>query len=137
MSQENVEIVCRVTEMLADAYRTGEPSDELLVLCSRDFRMDASRRVFNPATYDGHDGLRRAIRQIWEAWEDFREEDARLIDVGERVLVCQTITGRGRASGVEVRAPGALLWTVRDDQIVRVEAFFDQAEALKAVGLEE
>jgi hypothetical protein len=44
----------------------------MLALCAPDFQMAASRRVFNPATYDGHAGLRRAIREIWEAWEDFR-----------------------------------------------------------------
>jgi ketosteroid isomerase-like protein len=137
MSQANVEVVRRVTEILSEAYKSGEATDELLAICAPDFQMDASRRVFNPATYDGHAGLRHAIREIWEAWEDFREEDGRLIDVGDQVLALHTIAGRGRASGVEVRAPGALIWAVRDGHVVKVEAFLDQTEALKAVGLEE
>ncbi len=137
MSQENVEIVRRATEILSDAYKSGEATDDLLALCAPDFQMDASRRVFNPATYHGHAGLRRAILEISEAWEDFREENERLIDVGDQVLVLQTIAGRGRASGVEVRAPGALIWTLRDGLVTQVETFPDQAEALQAVGLEE
>ena len=128
-----MEIVRRVTEILSNAYKTGEATDDLFALCAPDFQMDASRRVFNPATYHGHDGLRRAIREIAEAWEDFREENERLIDVGDQVLVLQTIAGRGRASGVEVRAPGALIWTVREGRVVEVAAFLDQDEALKAV----
>jgi ketosteroid isomerase-like protein len=137
MSQENVELVRGATEILSEAYKSGETTDEMLALCAPDFQLDASRRVFNPATYDGHAGLRNAVREVWEAWEDFREENERLIDVGDKVLALQTIAGRGRASGVEVRAPGALIWTVRDGLVTRVEMFLDQAEALKAVGLED
>ena len=114
MSQENVEVVRRATEPLSEAYRCGEPTDELFAHCAPDIHVDASRRVFNPATYDGVAGLRSAIREIWQAWEDFREENERLIDVGDKVLTLQTIAGRGRASGVQVRRPGALIWTLRD-----------------------
>lgn len=67
--------------------------------------------------------LRRAIREISDAWEDFREEHERLIDVGDKVLAFQTIAGRGRAGGVGVRAPGAPIWTLRDGQVVHVEVF--------------
>jgi ketosteroid isomerase-like protein len=137
MSQHNVEIVRRATELLSEAYKSGEPTDEMLALCAPDIRVDASRRVFNPATYDGHAGLRRSITEIWEAWEGFREEDSQLIDLGDKVLALQTIAGRGRASGAEVRAPGALIWTLRDGRVAHVEAFLDQSEALKAVGLED
>jgi hypothetical protein len=52
------------------------------------------------------------------------------------VLALHTIAGRGRASGVDVRAAGALISTVRDGHVVNVEAFLDQAEAIEAVGLE-
>lgn len=114
MSHENVEIVRRATAILRASYKSGEPTDEMLALCAPDIRMDASRRVFNPATYDGHAGLRRSIAEIWEAWEDFCEEGEELIDVGDKVLALHTIAGRGRASGAEVRAPGALIWTLRD-----------------------
>jgi ketosteroid isomerase-like protein len=137
MSQVNVEVVRRATEILSVAYTSGEATDELLALCTPDFHLDASRRVFNPATYDGHAGLRSAIREVWEAWEDFREENERLIGVGDKVLSLQTIAGRGRASGAEVRAPGALIWTLRDGLVTRVETFPDRTEALKALGLEE
>jgi ketosteroid isomerase-like protein len=136
VSEENVELVRRATELLREAYKSGEVTDEMLALCAPDVQLDASRRVFNPATYDGHAGLRSAIGEISDAWEDFREEKGQLIDVGDKVLALQTIAGRGRASGAEVRSPGALIWTLRDRQVVHVEIFYDQTEALKAVGLE-
>src|SRR5690242_14509743 len=104
----------------------------MLALCAPDFQIDASRRVFNPATYDGQAGLRSAITEISDAWEDFCEENEQLIDVGDKVLALQTIAGRGRASGIEVRAAAALIWTLRDGQLVHVEVFSDRSEALKA-----
>ena len=137
MPRENVEIVRRATELLSEAYKSGEVTEEILAQCAPDLELDASRRVFNPATYHGHAGLRRAVSEISDAWEDFREEKEQLIDVGDKVLALQTIAGRGRASGVEVRARGALIWTIRDGRVVRVEVFDDQTEARKAVGLVE
>src|SRR5258708_12731378 len=95
----------------------------MLAFCAPDFQMDASRRVFNPATYDGHAGFRSAISEIWEAGEDFREENERLIDVGDKVLALQTIAGRGRASGVEVPAPGPLISTVSDRLLTPAHSF--------------
>jgi ketosteroid isomerase-like protein len=136
MSQANVEVVRQAMELLSAAYKTGEVTDEMLARCSPDLELDASRRVFNPATYNGRAGLRSAVSEIADAWEDFREEKEQLIDVGDKVLALQTIAGRGRASGVEVRARGALIWTLRNGRVVHVEVFYDQAEALKAVGLE-
>jgi hypothetical protein len=47
-----VKLVRRATELLSEAYKSGEVTDEMLALCARDFKADASRRVFNPATYD-------------------------------------------------------------------------------------
>jgi ketosteroid isomerase-like protein len=134
MSQQNVEIVRRAMELLSEAYESGEVTDEILARCAPDLELDASRRVFNPATYHGHAGLRSAVSEIADAWEDFREEKEQLIDVGDRVLALQTIAGRGRASGVEVRAAGALIWTIRDGRVVRVEVFTIRPKPVKPWG---
>jgi ketosteroid isomerase-like protein len=40
---------------------------------------------------------------------------------------------RGRASGAEVVAAYADLWTVRNDKVVRLRLFADRAEALRTV----
>jgi ketosteroid isomerase-like protein len=135
VSEENVEIVRRVIATLREAYKSGDATAELLELCAPDIRVDASRRVFNPDTYEGHAGLRRLIREISEAWEDFSEANERLIDAGDRVVALQTISGRGPASKLEVRREAAVIWTLRDGRIVRVETFLDRREALRTAGL--
>jgi ketosteroid isomerase-like protein len=60
----------------------------------------------------------------------------KFIDVGSRVLVLSRFRARGR-DGMEVRLQLANLWTVRDGQIIRMDAFSDQAAALEAAGLSE
>jgi hypothetical protein len=67
VSEENVELVRRAAELLSEAYKSGEVTDEILALCAPDFQVDASRRVFNPASYDGHAHLRTAISEISDA----------------------------------------------------------------------
>jgi ketosteroid isomerase-like protein len=135
VSEDSVAIVRRALRLLGESHEQGELSEGLLALCAPDVRIDASRRVFNPEVYDGVAGVCRAIRDITDAWESFHERHDRIIDAGERVLVIQTITGRGRASGVPVEQRGALIWTVRDGLIRLIEVFLDPDEALAAVGL--
>jgi ketosteroid isomerase-like protein len=60
-----------------------------------------------------------------------------LIDAGEQVISVVTRHARGRASGVEVERPFALLWTLREGKVIRVVWFLDRAEALEAAGLSE
>ena len=136
MSQENEALVRRAGQLLADSYEAGEATQALLELCSPELRVDASRRVFNPELYEGHEGMRRVVREICEAWEDFTELDEGLLAADDKVVSLQRIRGRGRASGVVVEAEGALIWTVSEGRVVQVEAFSDRAEALAAAGVE-
>jgi ketosteroid isomerase-like protein len=135
VSVENVEVVRRASGLVGRSCRDGVPSQELLALCAPDVRVDASRRVFNPEVYEGIDGLRRMIREISEAWEDFTESSVEIIDAGERVVELQTISGTGRSSGIAVQADGALIWTVRDGLVALVEVFADRDLALAYAGL--
>ena len=135
MSRENVDLVRRGLDLLRESYRSGAAADGLLALCAPDIRVDATRRVFNPAVYEGAAGVRRSIQEICDAWEDFHESNERIIDAGDRVVVIQTIAGRGRISKAQVEQKGALIFTVRDECITLIEVFGDPREALKATRL--
>ncbi|HEX3433532.1 MAG TPA: nuclear transport factor 2 family protein [Solirubrobacteraceae bacterium] len=134
MSEENVEIVRLAGQYLRESYRCGEPIAGLLDLTAPDVRVDASRRVFNPAVFVGLAGVRQAIREVHDAWDDFSETDQQLIDAGDRVVLLHTIGGRGRASKVEVEARAALIWTIHNGRIQTIETFNSPEEALEAVG---
>ena len=136
MSAENVEIVRRALDLLRDSYNSGVATDALLELCAPDIRVDGTRRVFNPDVYEGEAGVRRSIREIFDVWEDFHQINERFIDLGDRVVVLQTIGGRGRASKARVHLQGALICTLRDGLLGLIEIFVDQRDALAAAGLE-
>ena len=72
------------------------------------------------------------LRQ-WKGWtveaEDYRT-------VGDFVVVICRYRGAGNASGVEIDARGAHLWTMGDGGAVRLEIFSSPERALAAAGLE-
>jgi ketosteroid isomerase-like protein len=143
MSQENVEIV-REVMALVDSACNGDLSQSLDDLSQRlanlvatDAQIDMSRRVFNPDVYRGQAGLRRLLQEIREVWDEFRVTPERFVDAGDRVVVIETIRGRGRTSSVPVESRSASIWTLRDGQIIHMQTRYEPQEALKAVGLRE
>src|SRR4030081_2780597 len=81
-----------------------------------------------PGTWRGLDGLAEALRTWRDAWEDFRAEpeEFRALSDG-RVLVLIRRSGRGRASGMELRelrTNGAAVFHVSDGKVTRVVNYF-------------
>jgi ketosteroid isomerase-like protein len=129
MSQENVELV-------RSLYEGGGDRGRLLALAHPDIVVDASRRVFNPTTHVGTDGLRRMFAEADEVWEEFRVEPLEFIDAGDRVVVMVRTVGKGKGSGAEARQHSAQIWVLRDSLVVRWEVgYADRHEALEAAGL--
>jgi ketosteroid isomerase-like protein len=136
MSEENVEIVRRIYEAAA-----SRDAGTVMALYDPQVELDASRiGVSNrPAgggdVFQGHEGLRSLFREWHEAWGKIEYDYEELIDAGEQVIAVVTRHARGRASGVEVERPFALLWTIREDKVVRVVWYLSREEALEAAGL--
>ena len=59
------------------------------------------------------------------------------IDAGERVVAIAHQRGRSRASGIPVEMRFAQVWTLRDEQGIRMEMYASPDEALEAVGLRD
>jgi ketosteroid isomerase-like protein len=83
--------------------------------------------------YVGHDGIRRFLQESQEAFEGFTPQIEEVIDCGDgRLLTPTTVSGRARG-GIEVEAHGAMLWTVRDGQILEGKLFQTTADALRSL----
>ena len=132
MSEENVEIVRRAHE----ALNAGN-IDELVSLCHRDFQLDMSERVLNPATYQGHDGIRRFYSEVLEVWERYVWEPEEVRDEGDVVVALLRTKGRGRGSGVEIDRKTAMIWTVRAGKALRLRFYREPERALEAAGVRE
>lgn len=132
MSEGNVELVRRAHDRLNEG-----DIESLVSLCDPDFDLDMSARVLNPATYRGHEGLRRFYDEVSEVWEDFRWEPQRLVSKGDKVVVLLHSHGRGRGSGLEMARDAAMLWTVSEGRALSLRFYIDQTEALETAGLSE
>lgn len=138
MSQENVEIVRR----LYDAVATRD-SETVLSIYHPDLVWDHTHNaevaaLVGETVYHGHHGLREWSRQFYEAWDDVTADLADVIDVDDdRVVAVLNYRGRGRVSGVEVqftRLTG--VFTLSSGQVLRADWYRDEAEALRAAGIE-
>jgi ketosteroid isomerase-like protein len=131
VSRQNVDIVGAILE----AFNRGDMRG-FLDMCDPDIEWDLSRRLIDPATYQGHEGIERFFEQQLEAWEEApRMEAEDLIDAGDQVVAFVRVHGRGKGSGAAVDARIAQVWTIRREKATRLEYYGDRTEALKAVGL--
>ncbi|MGI8461388.1 MAG: nuclear transport factor 2 family protein [Solirubrobacterales bacterium] len=138
MSEENIEIVRRVYEAAA-----SRDAATVFALYDPEVELDASRLGLagvagTSGVSRGHEGLRNFFREWHDAWGSIEYDYEELIDAGgEHVISVVTRHARGRASGIEVERPFALLWTLREGKVVRVVWFVTREEALETAGLAE
>jgi uncharacterized protein len=132
MSQENVEIVRHLYEALNRGDLEGA-----IEMIDPGVRYDLSERVFNPAVYEGHDGIRRFSEEIDEVWDEFRVDPLDLIDAGDKVVVSHLVRARGKGSGVEVELPSTSIYTLRERKVVAIRMHREHRQALEAAGLQE
>lgn len=70
-----------------------------------------------------------------EAWEERRLEPTEFLHNDDLVVVLLHEYRRGKGSGIELENDTAVVLTVRDGRIVRVQGYMDQDAALSAAGL--
>jgi ketosteroid isomerase-like protein len=135
MSQDNVEVVRRVTDLMdAEGFEAALPIFLKAAHPDVEWREDPAWPGF--ATYRGIELVRQVILDRM-ATLDFDQQTEELIGVDDKVVVLVRWVGRGKASGAEGEISMAMVWTVREQAITRVEFFLDRAQALAAVGLRE
>jgi ketosteroid isomerase-like protein len=131
LSAQNVEIVRRSMK----AFSRGDLNAFLAAL-DPDIEWRTAADEPNPQTYGGHDGIRRFVAEISEAWEgrfdDLMEFDD-FVDLGGWVVVPWTARLRGRRSGIEVEVHETYAVRVEEGGIVRVDEFRTRQGAIDAV----
>lgn len=129
VSEENVAIVRRA--LLARRREFADLLDPAV-------RLDLSERVFNPATYEGYDGIMRWRAEVGEVWQSYRSEPEDFFDGDGAVVVFTRERGRAKGSGIEVdQHPTALLCRLRAGRVSEIRLYHDRERALRDAGLEE
>ena len=129
MSQENVRIL---REMYS--RRTVAAAAELMHPAAE---MRQPSALPDTDEYSGRENLVRGTRRWLEEWQGFRFVPEEVVDLGERAFMRVRLSGRGKASGVELQQTVFHVWTFRDGRPWRCEVFIDEDAAQQAAGLSE
>ena len=135
MSQENVEVVRRVTDVMdAEGFEAALPVFLEAAHPEVEWREDPAWP--GAATHRGIEQVRQVILDRMGTL-DFEQQTEDLIGVDDKVIVLVRWVGRGKTSGAQGEISMAMLWTLREQAITRIEFFLDRAQALEAAGLRE
>jgi ketosteroid isomerase-like protein len=84
---------------------------------------------------DGYTAYVRATEEVWGEENIFRPFVA--FDLGDRVVILADERMRAQASGVPLTEQFAYVTELGDGRIVRLQEYYDHAEALAAAGIAE
>src|SRR3954454_15240528 len=94
-----------------------------------------------PGNWSGLAGMAKGARGIVDAWEGFRAEVEEYRELeNDRIVVFVRVSGRGKASGLELGSmwrAGLFLFDVHDGKVTRHVFYWDRNRALADLGLEE
>jgi uncharacterized protein len=140
MSEENVEVVRRIYELVLAPGRFAEPATAEVMpqLFDPEVELRQMSSVIDTAgNFHGYQGLANAAREILQTTADigYVAEDVRA--AGDQVATVALVSGTGRLSGAPFERRTGQLFTLRDGRVVRWEAFDDPADAFRAAGLSE
>jgi ketosteroid isomerase-like protein len=140
MSQENV-------EFLRNLFAGPESADKEALLaalplmipevCDPEIEWVEDPNRADSEIFRGHEGVLDSFTRWLENFDRYRVELESVTDHGDRALVQAVEHGRGSASAADVSARIFVVVTFRDGKILRYEEFYDEAQALEAVGLSE
>lgn len=85
--------------------------------------------------YRGHDGTRKYLSDLNDAWGLVRADVDGGLGVGDVAVLVGRIHYRGKASGIETESPAGWVLIFREERLVRFRAFREPEQALGAVGL--
>jgi len=132
MSQANVELVARFIALFNAGNLTGA-----FDLCDAEVEFDWSRRLLDSVVLHGRDKARGFIEETLELFDQIQLDTIELIDLGDDVLNISTAQFRGRSSGADVKASGAIVWTVRGERISRFRFYQTREDALADLSANE
>jgi ketosteroid isomerase-like protein len=128
MSQENVEIVKRAI----DAFNVRD-IDAIYECVTPDLEWFPAMPVtFAGGAFRGREGIESYIREVNEAWEEYRVVGENFRNLGEQVLVLSRVEALGVGSGAYIDSEMGQVYDFRAGRISRIRTYLDHAEAINA-----
>jgi len=131
MSEENVEVV----RTYVKAWNAGD-MEGVRELYDPDTVMEVAPDWPEPGPFVGRDAVMQQLNRARDAFDsDSLEFLSDLVAVGDRAIARVGWHGVGR--GPQSDMEWTIVLTIRDGRILKVQYFWDHAEALEAAGLRE
>jgi ketosteroid isomerase-like protein len=128
MSQENVEIVRRAI----DAFNRRD-IDAIYECVNSDLEWFPAMPVtFAGGAFRGREGIESYVREVSDAWEEYRVLGEDIRDLNDRVLALSRVEALGAGSGAQVDSEMGQVYDFREGRISRIQTYLDHGEALKA-----
>jgi len=105
----------------------------LLALCHHDIEW-IPLRAPEGRVYRGHAGVRAALEELAQEFEEVRNDPRDLRIAGEAVVVGGRLVAKYRGTGVRVDRSAGWVCHVREGRLARMEVFPDGAAARRAAG---
>jgi ketosteroid isomerase-like protein len=139
MSQENVELVRKVSEALTQALANDDLTPVLRDFLDRDIDWRAAEGAIDDVGgMRGHDAVRRYIEDWNDLFDNLALAPQELVEVdNERVMALQRLSGRAKHTGIETELIFFVIYTIREGRFVKVREYTTRGEALEAAGLSE
>jgi ketosteroid isomerase-like protein len=130
MSGDNLESAREILNALGE-----RDAERLIALSDPDVEWHSFFALAEAGAYRGHDGARRYMRDLTDAFEIGSAEVDGGIEAGDVTVFVGRIHYRGKGSGVDAKAAAGWMLKFRDGKLVRFRAFRDPESALESVGL--
>jgi len=131
MSQENVEVYRRLVEV----WNSGD-FDHLAAIHHDDVQVDPPEGWPEAEPIEDLDAWIRQARRLMDSWEEQRIEPDEIKAVGERVFAAFRWVAKGKDSSIELETSMAMIVTVRDGMVARLEFHGDRDEARRIAGVD-
>lgn len=128
-----------VTRLARHAERSMNSRDTagFISLVTEDVEFVPLLAAIDGGSYCGHEGVRRWLTSVWEAWHSYRVEFGEIAMVAKDVGTLEfEIDLQGRASGVEVKTAGYMAVELAEDGRARWWKFFAERPAALAAAHE-
>ena len=133
MSQDDLDVIRR----WLDAWNSAD-LDTFADVFAGDAEVITDPSWMEAGPFNGRTAVRSWYEGLKESWEGHDEIVLReLFEGGDRVVARLDWKVRGRASGIETSLDATSVNNIEQGKIVRQQWYFDHAQALKAIGLEE
>ena len=141
MSQEEIEVVRTFADIkdpisfLADETAVEKLKNDLAEKVHREFHTVGASTILDS---EGVDAFIASWRDLLSAWQRFTIDPEEIRDLGDgRILTLGLMRGQTATDGVSIEIPTGAIFTFRNGQLWRYQAFSERTLALEAAGLRE